>query len=121
MHGLGGISFGLYYLSSAPQVIRGKVVVVGGVLDNQLWGSPSGVIRAYDAVTGELAWAFDVGRPDRRGAPAAGEVYTLSTPNSWAPVSAERSSASSICRPATHRRTCMADSGDRSTTSSTVR
>lgn len=89
MDGLGEVSFGLYYLSSAPQLVRGKVVVGGGVLDNQLWGSPSGVIRAFDAVTGELSWAFDVGRPDRRTAPPAGETYTLSTPNSWAPLSAD--------------------------------
>ncbi|TCQ15927.1 membrane-bound PQQ-dependent dehydrogenase, glucose/quinate/shikimate family [Rhizobium sp. PP-CC-3G-465] len=89
MDGLGEFSFGLYYLSSPPQVIRGKVVVGGAVLDNQLWGAPSGVVRAYDAVTGELAWAFDVGRPDRRVAPPEGETYTLSTPNSWAPMSAD--------------------------------
>jgi quinoprotein glucose dehydrogenase len=47
------------------------------------------VIRAYDAVTGQLAWAFDVGRPQNHGAPAPGETYTPSTPNSWAPISAD--------------------------------
>ncbi|MFD2884024.1 hypothetical protein ACFS4T_20080 [Pseudomonas lini] len=49
---------GLFYVSSAPQVIRGKIVVGGGIPDGQYWGGPSGVIRAFDAVTGELAWAF---------------------------------------------------------------
>jgi quinoprotein glucose dehydrogenase len=59
--------FGLYYVSSAPQLIRGSLLVGGSILDNQFWGAPSGVVRAFDAVTGELAWAFDVGRPERRG------------------------------------------------------
>lgn len=36
---------GQYYVSSAPQVIHGKVVVGGGIPDNQLWHGPSGVIR----------------------------------------------------------------------------
>lgn len=81
--------FGLYYVSSAAQMIRGNLVVGGSVLDNQFWGAPSGVVRAFDAVTGQLSRAFDVGRPDRRGEPAAGETYTPSTPNSWAPMSAD--------------------------------
>ncbi|MCG5248116.1 membrane-bound PQQ-dependent dehydrogenase, glucose/quinate/shikimate family [Methylorubrum extorquens] len=89
LDGVGARNPGLYYVSSPPQVVRGKVVVGGSILDNQLWGSPSGVIRAYDAVTGRLAWAFDVGRPDRTTAPPPGETYTLSTPNSWAPASAD--------------------------------
>lgn len=78
-----------YYISSAPQIVRGKIVVGGPVLDGQIWNGPSGVIRAYDAVTGRLAWAFDAGSPDRPGAPADGDEYTPSTPNSWAPISAD--------------------------------
>lgn len=78
-----------YYISSAPQIVRGKIVVGGPVLDGQIWNGPSGVIRAYDAVTGQLAWAFDVGNPERQGVPGPGEEYTPSTPNSWAPISAD--------------------------------
>lgn len=59
------------------------------VLDGQYWGEPSGVIRAFDAVTGKLAWAWDMGRPDRRGLPPAGETYTPATPNSWGPISSD--------------------------------
>ena len=80
---------GLFYVSSAPQVIRGKIVVGGGIPDGQYWGGPSGVIRAFDAVTGELAWAFDAGAPNRLGLPPEGQYYTPSTPNSWAPISAD--------------------------------
>ncbi|QJU58226.1 pyrroloquinoline quinone-dependent dehydrogenase [Sphingomonas sp. AP4-R1] len=80
---------GQFYVSSAPQIVRGKVVVGGGIPDNQFWHGPSGVIRAYDAVTGTLAWAYDPGHPDRIGAPPAGQTYTPSSPNSWAPISAD--------------------------------
>ncbi len=87
--GIGRYPYGQYYVSSAPQIVRGKVVVGGGIPDGQQWGGPSGVMRAYDAVTGQLAWAFDAGRPERIGAPPAGETYTRSSPNSWAPISAD--------------------------------
>ena len=80
---------GYYYTSSAPTVVRGNIVLGGWVLDGMYWGEPSGVIRAFDAVTGKLSWAFDLGRPDRKGEPPAGEYYTPSTPNSWAPMSAD--------------------------------
>lgn len=87
--GMSKAPFGLYYVSSAPQLIRGKLVVGGSVLDNQFWGAPSGVVRAFDAVTGQLAWAFDIGHPDQTGAPPSGQTYTPSTVNSWAPMSAD--------------------------------
>ena len=80
---------GQFYVSSAPQVVRGKVVVGGGIPDNQFWHGPSGVIRAYDAITGQLTWAYDPGHPDRIGAPPPGQTYTPSSPNSWAPISAD--------------------------------
>ncbi len=63
--GMGEVPQGYHYVSSAPQIVRGKVVVGGAIMDGQFWGEPSGVIRAFDAVTGRLAWAFDPGRPDR--------------------------------------------------------
>jgi quinoprotein glucose dehydrogenase len=89
--GLGNVPFGYYYTSSAPQIVRGKAVVGAAVVDGQYWGEPSGVIRAYDAVTGRLAWAFDAGRPQSHGIPPPGQIYTPSTPNSWAPISADES------------------------------
>jgi quinoprotein glucose dehydrogenase len=87
--GMGHVDVGYYYVSSAPTVVRDKVVLGGWVSDGQYWGEPSGVIRAFDARSGKLSWAFDMGRPDRSGAPAMGETYTHSTPNSWAPMSAD--------------------------------
>ncbi len=85
--GMGKADRSYYLHSSAPVIVRGKIILGGRVLDNQYWGEPSGVIRAYDAVTGRFAWAFDVGRPDRQSEPPPGETYTRSSPNSWAPMS----------------------------------
>ncbi len=76
--------------STSPPVVIGSLVVIGGlVLDNQKVDMPSGVIRAYDATSGKLAWAWDMGVPDRIGAPAAGQRYTPGTPNAWAPLAAD--------------------------------
>src|SRR3546814_17536756 len=57
--------------------------------DNQSTDEPSGVIRAYDAASGRFAWAWDMGRPGDNREPAPGRHYTRSTPNSWAPMSAD--------------------------------
>jgi quinoprotein glucose dehydrogenase len=88
LEGMGKVIAGYYFVSSAPTIVRGKIVLGGWISDNQYWGEPSGVIRAFDAVTGKFAWAFDMGRPDSNG-PAPAEGFTHSTPNSWAPMSAD--------------------------------
>jgi quinoprotein glucose dehydrogenase len=87
--GMGGIEPGYYGVTSAPQIVHGHVVVGGWVTDGQHTGEPPGVVRAYDAVSGRLAWAFDPGAPDRHDAPASGAHYVQGTPNSWAPMSAD--------------------------------
>lgn len=72
-----------YYLTS-PALVADDVLVVGGlVLDSQDLGLPSGVVRAFDALTGEFAWAWDLGNPGYYGEPAEGETYTKGTPNVW--------------------------------------
>jgi quinoprotein glucose dehydrogenase len=80
---------GYFRQTSAPSVVRGKVVLGSAVADGQHAGEPSGVIRAYDAVTGNLAWAWDVDNPDRRGEPGEGEAYAQGTPNAWGPLSGD--------------------------------
>ncbi|MGE0004296.1 MAG: membrane-bound PQQ-dependent dehydrogenase, glucose/quinate/shikimate family [Parvibaculaceae bacterium] len=68
---------------AAPVIVRGIVVLGGQVLDGQAENAPSGVIRGYDAVTGKLAWAWDMCRPDLTGEPGPGDTYTPGTPNMW--------------------------------------
>ncbi len=87
--GLGTFDRGFYYASSAPTIVRGRIVLGGWISDDQSLDMPSGVIRAYDATTGRFAWAWDAGRPDEHGEPAPGQSFTRSTPNSWAPMSAD--------------------------------
>jgi len=89
--GLGDVIPGYYFVTSAPTIVQGKVILGGWVSDNQFVGEPSGVIRAFDAVTGKLVWAWDMGQPDRTGAPPEGESYTRGTPNAWGPMAADES------------------------------
>jgi quinate dehydrogenase (quinone) len=80
---MGEIKPGFYFQTSAPLVARDKIVVGGWVVDNQEVGEPSGVIRAFNAVTGELEWAWDLGNPAITKLPPPGESYTRETPNMW--------------------------------------
>ena len=89
LQGMGVVDKGYYYVTSPPTVTRGRLVIGGWVMDNQRTGEPSGVIRAFDAVTGQFSWAFDIGRPHQHGLPAHGESFTRGTPNSWGVMSAD--------------------------------
>lgn len=87
--GMGNVLRDYYYLSSAPALVRGKLIVGGNVMDGQMTGEPSGVIRAYDAETGKFVWAWDMDRPGRSGMPPEGESFSRGTANSWAPMSGD--------------------------------
>jgi quinoprotein glucose dehydrogenase len=83
MEGIGDVAPGFYAPTSPPTLVRDVLVVGSQVSDNQERSAPSGVIRGFNAVTGELDWAWDMGRPGQAGLPPEGEVYTEGTPNSW--------------------------------------
>jgi quinoprotein glucose dehydrogenase len=89
MSGLGTVPKGMYAITSPPVIAQGRLVIGAQILDNISTDMPSGVIRAYDAVSGKMEWAWDVGRPGRTEAPQDGDAYTRSTPNAWAPFSAD--------------------------------
>lgn len=82
---------GEYQVTSPPVVTETLVVVGSAVADNVRVDAPSGVVRAFDARTGELRWAWDLAPPDFEPTPdqlsAAG--YVLGTPNVWAPMSVD--------------------------------
>ncbi|GFZ86128.1 MULTISPECIES: membrane-bound PQQ-dependent dehydrogenase, glucose/quinate/shikimate family [Sphingobium] len=80
---------GWYQVTSAPLVAHGLVVTGGAVYDNISTDVPSGVIRAYDALTGRLVWNFDPGNPDSTAPLGAGRHYTPSSPNSWSTPAAD--------------------------------
>lgn len=82
--GMGEIIPGFYNPTAGPVQAGDRLIVGGWVMDNQSVDEPSGAVRAFDAVTGELSWAWDIGRPGVHTAPAPGEHYTRGTPNTWA-------------------------------------
>src|SRR5690606_6119626 len=87
--GMGKTSPGMVSITSAPVIVRGVVVTGHQVLDGQRRWAPSGVIQGFDAITGELRWAWDMMRPDITGRPPAGETYTRGTPNMWTTASGD--------------------------------
>src|SRR5690606_16977555 len=88
-NGMPHVNPGSYY-STSPVVVTESLLVVGGtVLDNVSTTEPSGVIRAYRVDSGELAWAWDPGAPQKTHPLAAGETYTPSSPNSWSIASVD--------------------------------
>ena len=89
LKGMSAAPVGYYHVTSPPALVGGKLVIGGWVTDGQKTGGPSGVIRAFDAVSGAFAWAWDMGRPDKNTEPTKGETYTPGTPHSWAPMSAD--------------------------------
>ena len=80
---------GFYYSTSPPVVAKGLVIIGGAVNDNVSTTEPSGVIRAYDAISGELRWNWDPGNPEQTEPIAEGQTYSQSTPNSWSIASAD--------------------------------
>ena len=80
---LGPIQEGHYYNTSAPTVIGDRVIVGSWIKDNQGVMAPSGVVRAFSVVTGELLWAWDLGNPQISKLPPTGQAYTTGTPNVW--------------------------------------
>jgi quinoprotein glucose dehydrogenase len=48
-----------YEVTSPPAVINGFVVVGSAVADNNRTDAATGEVRAYDALTGKLAWSWD--------------------------------------------------------------
>jgi len=62
MKGIGAAKPNIYLVTTPPLIARNLAVVGTRVADNFEVGEPSGVIRAYDAITGKFTWAWDMGR-----------------------------------------------------------
>ena len=89
LEGLGDVPEGFTYQTSTPAVSHGVIMVGGWVTDSFSVDEPSGAVRAYNAVTGEFVWAWDVGRPDDTSFPPEGEHFTRGTPNVWAQITVD--------------------------------
>jgi len=90
--GLGEMQPGEAWMTSPP-VVAGDVVVTGGlVADNRRVDPPGGVIRAFDARSGELRWWFDPappGTPPLPPAPDGSPRFHRGTPNAWSILSVD--------------------------------
>ncbi|PVM82937.1 membrane-bound PQQ-dependent dehydrogenase, glucose/quinate/shikimate family [Caulobacter endophyticus] len=81
--GMGQVVPGMVSITSAPTIVRGIIVTGHQVLDGQKRWAPSGVIQGYDAVTGQMRFAWDMMAPDISAQPPPGRTYTPGTPNMW--------------------------------------
>lgn len=82
-HKMGKVKPLFYFVTSPPAIVRGNAVLGGWVFDNREVKEPSGVVRAFNAMTGKFSWAWDMGRPGINTEPGEGEIYTRGTPNVW--------------------------------------
>ncbi|WP_205967628.1 membrane-bound PQQ-dependent dehydrogenase, glucose/quinate/shikimate family [Paraglaciecola sp. 20A4] len=74
---------GFVAITGVPVVVQGVIITGHQVLDGQKRYAPSGVIKGFDAKTGELRWAWDMVKTNIDTYPPAGETYTRGTPNMW--------------------------------------
>ena len=76
--------------TTPPVVVNGRLIIGERIIDNVNRNIPSGVVRAYDPVSGRPIWAWDVGRSQDAIAPLPpGQVYTRGTPNVWGAITAD--------------------------------
>jgi len=88
---LGQYERGDVSISSPAVVIGTNIVTNSRIADNIRTDMPAGVIRAFDIHTGQPTWSWNAlppGMSDTADAPE-GENFVRSTPNSWAPMSAD--------------------------------
>ncbi|WP_454887666.1 membrane-bound PQQ-dependent dehydrogenase, glucose/quinate/shikimate family [Sphingomonas oryzagri] len=86
---LGHVPDGFHFVTSPPLVLHDRMILGGWVYDNQARGEPSGAIRAFDPVSGQIVWAWDVGHPDQVVHPDDKTVLTRGTPNAWGVYTAD--------------------------------
>lgn len=90
--GVGRLRWPGEYQVTSPPAIAGNLIIVGSaVSDGGVLEAPSGVVRAYDARTGELRWAFDLAPPgfDHSAHPISDSGYALGAPNVWSAMSVD--------------------------------
>jgi quinoprotein glucose dehydrogenase len=78
---------GLYGVSSAPTIVGDKVITGSKIIDFHNIDMPGGVVRALDARTGAVVWAFTAAPPSLP--PGDDKTYPRSAPNVWAPMSVD--------------------------------
>ena len=103
---------GEYALTSPPTVVNDVVIVGSSIGDNGAVRLESGVIRAFDAVSGKLRWSFEP-IPQRPQDPAAEhwqaeQIGRSGGANMWSTAAADPAMGLVFCRPPARRRTSLA-------------
>jgi len=82
-----------YLVTSPPVILDGKVIVGSSIGDNRAVEEELGIVRAFDARSGKLAWSWDPIPRDPSNPVykewAPGSVKLASAANAWAPLSAD--------------------------------
>jgi quinoprotein glucose dehydrogenase len=91
--GVGPVEPGEYLVTSPPAIIGDLVIVGSAIGDNRAVESERGIVRAFDARSGELRWSWDPiprdpGEPgyDTWNGPLA---HKTGAANAWAPIAAD--------------------------------
>ncbi|WP_017349945.1 membrane-bound PQQ-dependent dehydrogenase, glucose/quinate/shikimate family [Pantoea sp. A4] len=87
--GMGVVQPGFYTPTSAPLVVKNLIIEGATVDDNRALDEPSGVVRAWDAVSGQLVWSWDAARKDPNEKLQPGDQFTRGTPNAWGTYTAD--------------------------------
>ncbi len=82
--GVARFSRGRYHMTSPPAVVDNLVVVGSSIDDNSRVDMPAGVVRAFDARTGALRWAWDPIPPNEAEASAdPAKRWRTGAANAW--------------------------------------
>lgn len=86
--GLGHTLPGDYGVTVPPAIIADRVIVGGRITEDMRTDMPAGVVRAFDARSGALLWAWNSVAPQAQGAAEDG-TYRRSTANTWSVFSTD--------------------------------
>ena len=77
-----------YSITSPPAILGDRVITGAMVLDNQRTDSPGGIVRAYDARSGDLLWAWNPVPPGSKQRNDDG-TWLSGTTNVWSIISVD--------------------------------
>jgi quinoprotein glucose dehydrogenase len=86
---LGHVQKGFHFVTSPPLVLHDRLILGGWIWDSQAENEPSGAVRSFNPLTGELVWAWDVGHTPHTFKPGDNEELTRGTPNAWGVYTAD--------------------------------
>jgi quinoprotein glucose dehydrogenase len=80
-----------YSVTSPPAILGNKIILGAFIIDSARVRVPGGVVRAYDVLTGELAWYWDPVPPGQKTEqkPDQSQRYARGTTNVWSIISVD--------------------------------